>query len=127
MIILDKFFSLLASYASVNRLLAPPLAVLILFYSGIERDATILAFIFALTALAPYVVVVTGVSLIMRFFDITQWSWLDTFVPASSLLFLPMIMLVCWLATHLKMEIKLKDDQITRLPPESSGPKAQRG
>lgn len=109
--VIDKFFSLLAFCASINRLVAPPIAVSLLYFSGTETNSLVLGFIFAVIALAPYVIVTTGVVVAMRYFEFIDWVWMDTLVPASSLLVIPTIWLIFWLVTHLRMEIKLQDDQ----------------
>lgn len=126
MLAIDKFFSLLAFCTTFNRLIAPPLAVAILFFSGMETNFVIMAFVFAVIALTPYVVVVAGISLTMKLLNFVDWSWMDALVPASSLLLLPAILFFGWLVANLRMEITLQDGRSPRLPPEIQDPKVER-
>lgn len=109
MLAIDTFFALLARCSNANRLFAPFLAVVFLHFSGMEQSEVVLAFIFAVIALAPYVLVVTSVAVGMKALNFVDWSWMDVFVPASSLLVLPLIGLLIWFAQNLRLEVTLKN------------------
>ena len=109
--VIDKFYSLLALSTALNRLVAPPLAVAILYYSGIEADRYILGAAFVIIAVVPNLLVVTSISLAMNVLGVVHWTWVEAFVPGSALLFLPIGALLVWLFFKFKEEMEIENAQ----------------
>ena len=114
--IVDKFYSLLYAAKSLNRLVAPPLAVAILYYLHIEQSAIILAIVFVIMVIFPDLLISTLVFFGMKIFGIVKWEWVEIFVPGSGLLLLPFVGLLVWLALGTKAS--MHDQKRATEPPK---------